>query len=57
MLALQAGSRMRWEDVDRYVRRTIDVIVQLERVGGQRRIGQVLDLRAAPDRQQQDVVE
>lgn len=42
MLALQAGSRMRWEDIDRYVRRTIDVIVQLERKDGRRGIGQIL---------------
>jgi len=42
MLALQAGSRMRWEDIDRYVRRTVDVIVQLERRDGKRGIGQIL---------------
>jgi len=42
MLALQAGSRMRWEDIDRYVRRTIDVIVQLERRHGERRIAAVM---------------
>jgi len=42
MLALQAGTRMRWEDIDRYVRRTIGVIVQLDRVGGQRMIRDVV---------------
>lgn len=45
MLALQAGSRMRWEDIDRYVRRTIDVIVQLERRHGARRIADVVVLK------------
>jgi len=42
MLALQAGSRMRWEDIDQYVRRTIGLIVQLDRVGGQRVIRDVV---------------
>lgn len=42
MLALQAGSRMRWDDIDRYVRRTIDVIVQLERRQGERWIAEVM---------------
>lgn len=42
MLALQAGSRMRWEDIDRYVRRTIGVIVQLERSHGERRIADIV---------------
>ena len=42
MLALQAGSRMRWEDIDRYVRRTIDVIVQLDRRDGARAIAGIL---------------
>ena len=42
MLALQAGSRMRWEDIDQYVRRTIGVIVQLDRVGGRRVIRDVV---------------
>lgn len=36
MLALQRGSPMRWEDIDRYVRRTIHVIVQLGRAQGNR---------------------
>lgn len=42
MLALQAGSRMRWEDIDQYVRRTIGLIVQLDRVGGQRLIRDIV---------------
>ncbi len=42
MLALQAGSRMRWEDIDQYVRRTIGIIVQLDRVGGRRVIRDVV---------------
>lgn len=44
MLALQAGSRMRWEDLERYIRRTIGVIVQLERQQGRRVISQVIEL-------------
>lgn len=42
MLALQAGSLMRWEDIDRYVRRTIDAIVQIERRHGKRRIAGIM---------------
>lgn len=47
MLALQGGSRMRWEDIDQYVRRTIGVIVQLDRAGGQRVIRDVVQPRPA----------
>lgn len=46
MLALQAGSRMRWEDIDQYVRRTIGIIVQLDRVGGRRVIRDVVSLHS-----------
>ncbi|MDE2561119.1 MAG: P-type DNA transfer ATPase VirB11 [Sphingomonadales bacterium] len=41
LLVLQTGSRLGWDDVVRYVRSTIDVFVQLERVGGRRRIAAV----------------
>ena len=43
MLALQAGSRMRWDDLERYVRRTVGVIVQLDRSGGRRRIAGIVE--------------
>lgn len=42
MLTLQSGSRMRWEDIDQYVRRTIGLIVQLDRIGGQRVIRDIV---------------
>ncbi len=42
MLALQGGNRMRWEDIERYVRRTVDVIVQLDRSQGKRRISAII---------------
>lgn len=38
MLVLQTGTRLRWEDVVRYVQSTIDVYVHLERRAGVRRI-------------------
>jgi type IV secretion system protein VirB11 len=41
LLVLQGGSRLRREDVLHYVRSTIDVFVQLDRVGGRRRISDV----------------
>jgi type IV secretion system protein VirB11 len=41
LLVTQAGTRMAWDDVVAYVRRSIDLIVQLERPGGSRRIGQL----------------
>lgn len=43
MLTLQGGNRMRWEDLERYVRRTVDVIVQLDRLVGQRRIVAIVE--------------
>jgi type IV secretion system protein VirB11 len=42
LLVLQAGSRLGRDDVRHYVRRSIDVFVQLERRAGQRRVAQVL---------------
>jgi len=42
LLVLQAGSRLAREDVRHYVRASIDVFVQLERIGGRRKVTQVL---------------
>lgn len=41
MLVLQTGNRMRWEDLERYVRRSVDVIVQLERNLGRRVVSEI----------------
>jgi type IV secretion system protein VirB11 len=42
LLVLQAGSRLAREDVRHYVRASIDVFVQLERIAGRRKVTQVL---------------
>ncbi|WP_298303444.1 P-type DNA transfer ATPase VirB11 [uncultured Erythrobacter sp.] len=42
LLVLQAGSKLSREDVRHYVRRSVDVFVQLERRDGKRRVSQVL---------------
>ena len=42
LLVLQAGSRLARDDVRHYVRASIDVFVQLERVSGRRKVSQVL---------------
>ncbi len=41
LLVLQAGSRLSWDDVVRYIARSIDVIVQLDRSDGSRRISEI----------------
>ncbi|WP_157081317.1 P-type DNA transfer ATPase VirB11 [Novosphingobium naphthalenivorans] len=41
LLVLQAGANMKWDDVVRYVMRSVDVIVQLKRENGTRKIEQV----------------
>jgi type IV secretion system protein VirB11 len=41
LLVLQGGSRLGRDDVRHYVRSTVDVFVQLERVGGRRRVAEV----------------
>lgn len=41
LIVLQSGARMRREDVVAYVERVVDVVVQLERRAGVRRVGQV----------------
>jgi type IV secretion system protein VirB11 len=45
LLVLQGGTRLRRQDVKEYIQQTIDVFVQLERIGGQRRITRVLTSR------------
>lgn len=47
LLVLQGGTQLRRDDVLHYVRSTIDVFVQLQRVGGRRGLAQV-KLRAEP---------
>lgn len=44
LLVLQAGTKMEWDDVARYVRRSIDLIVHLERKQGARSVTQVLEV-------------
>lgn len=41
LLILQTGARLSWDNIVRYVRATVDVIVQLERTGGQRRVAAI----------------
>ncbi|MCE7798375.1 P-type DNA transfer ATPase VirB11 [Sphingobium sufflavum] len=42
LLVLQTGMQMRWDDVTTYIRRSLDLIVQLERGPQGRRVGQIL---------------
>jgi type IV secretion system protein VirB11 len=42
LLVLQTGTRMAWDDVVKYVRSSLDIIVQLRRVGGKRDIESVM---------------
>ncbi len=42
LLALTSGIDLGWEKVQTYVSRVIDVVVQLDRVNGARRVGEVL---------------
>lgn len=44
LLVLQAGANMQWDDAVRYIRRSVDLIVQLERGDGRRRIGAIMQL-------------
>jgi type IV secretion system protein VirB11 len=41
LLVLQQGTRMAWDDVVKYVRNSLDIIVQLSRVGGKRDVESV----------------
>jgi len=42
LLALQAGTQLNRDDIRHYVRSTVDVFVQLERVAGRRRISEIV---------------
>ena len=42
LLVLQTGTRMAWDDVVTYVRRSLDIIVQLKRTRGQREIVEIM---------------
>ena len=42
LLVLQAGTQLNRNDVRHYVKRTVDVFVQLNRAGGQRHIEEVV---------------
>lgn len=42
LLVLQTGTRMAWDDVVTYVRRSLDIIVQLKRDRGRRQIGEIM---------------
>lgn len=44
LLVMQSGSKMGWDDVSRYVRRSLDLIVQLGRHGGARRLDSILEM-------------
>lgn len=41
LMILQTGARLSWENIVRYVQSTVDVIVQLERRGGKRRVSMI----------------
>lgn len=43
LLVLQSGARLSWGDIVRYVRSTVDVYVQVARLGGDRRISVVTE--------------
>jgi type IV secretion system protein VirB11 len=42
LLVLQAGTQLSRDDVRHYVRSTVDVYVQLARIGGKRSVAEVL---------------
>ncbi|HSG34836.1 MAG TPA: P-type DNA transfer ATPase VirB11, partial [Sphingomonadaceae bacterium] len=42
LLVLQSGAQLRWEDVLHYVRSSVDVFVQLERIGGRRKVSEIM---------------
>lgn len=42
LLALQAGTTLSRDDIGHYIRSTIDVFVHLDRVGGKRRVSEVI---------------
>lgn len=42
LLVLQAGIGLGWDDAQRYIRRSLDLVVQLSRTNGRRRIASIL---------------
>jgi type IV secretion system protein VirB11 len=44
LLTLQAGSQLGWDDSVRYIRNSLDIVVQLTRSGGVRRIESVIEI-------------
>lgn len=42
LLALQAGTQLNRDDIRHYVSQTVDIFVQLDRTGGQRRVAEVV---------------
>ena len=42
LLVMQSGVQLRWEDVQHYVRASLDVLVQLTREGGRRRVSALM---------------
>jgi len=42
LLVLQAGIGLSWDDAQRYIRRSLDLVVQLSRTNGRRHIGSIL---------------
>jgi len=44
LLVLQSGMRMEWDDVTRYISRSLDFIIQLDRVDGRRAVRDILRL-------------
>ena len=42
LLVMQSGVQLRWEDVQHYVRASLDVLVQLTREGGRRRVSAMM---------------
>lgn len=50
LLVLQTGTRLGREDVQHYVRSTVDLFVQLDRVAGKRRVAEVVLTRREGDR-------
>jgi type IV secretion system protein VirB11 len=47
LIILQSGVSLRREDIVHYVEQVVDVIVQLDRVGGVRRVAQIMATRGA----------
>lgn len=46
LLVLQAGTRLEWDEIIRYVVRSLDLIVQLKRVAGKRIVGSIMSTSA-----------